>query len=985
MLPLLLLLSLTPAESPRDVVEEVVRLYRDVDTPGIARLMTDEGLRSSYWPLLRTALETYRCVAIRTHAVTIDEETADRAVYHLSIDGTGFARGRSGRAIPFPPGWRIEVRRTAGGWRLHSTILDERVIARRLANNSLLDPATIVAAVSRERLPRLLHELLDELLGYRHRAYARETIEVIREVAESHAPGVAGWAWRMRGTLEHAQGHRAEAEPFFARAMTAAETSCDVELLAAVRHNRGTNAWVSGQRELAIEHYDAAVALLDAIDDPRPALKSLYMKALVLLRDGNLSTGLRVSAASAEAAARFAWTEGRCSAAMQQFDAYWLLRDQTAAHQRAVAALRCMREIRDEGKLMMAMQNLAQAERGAGRLAEASALLHEIIQRVPADSGSATLAIARLDLGSILAAEKRYAEAETTLLLALRMARSAYVKSIQAEVLSAIARVRLARGRTDEALATAREADALSRAPSVGIHNGEVWAVRSTLGAILAAAGERREAIATLESAIELIETTRGGLPTDEVGLSSFMADKDEPYRVLIALLADEGRLRDAVVTGERLHARALGTAVARGHVDTLPSISAEERERLEKLNQRVADGNRQVFAAADGAKTRERRVRLEQDRAELRAFLSDLHARNAQISARHSEDPGALLADAKRLLPRPGEAVLSFLVNENETFVFFLDRASSDIDITMHRVPVARHDLELRVKKLTDAIERRDLRYSEHADALYALLLAPFAKRLASKRLLVIVPDGVLWRLPFHALRRADRRHLIETVAVAYAPSLVLLRARRPRPAGRPNTLLAVGDPAQPAELTPIPDSRDEVLEIARMYERGSRVLVGAEATEAAVKREAGRFRILHLAAHGIFNDRSPMYSALVLAPSGSDDGLLEAREIVDLDLAADLAVLSACESAEGSVTPGEGVIGMSWALMVAGCRNTVVSQWKVPSRSTSRFMIELHRRLGQRDYATALQETQVAMMKRPGLRHPFYWSPFVLIATSQ
>lgn len=105
--------------------------------------------------------------------------------------------------------------------------------------------------------------------------------------------------------------------------------------------------------------------------------------------------------------------------------------------------------------------------------------------------------------------------------------------------------------------------------------------------------------------------------------------------------------------------------------------------------------------------------------------------------------------------------------------------------------------------------------------------------------------------------------------------------------------------------------------------------------ATEVAFKEEAPRYDVIHIAAHAIVDDRAPLYSAIVLARGkGEEDGLLEAREVADLPLHADLAVLSACDTARGKIGIGEGAIGLSWAFFAAGCPTTVVSQWRPNQR---------------------------------------------------
>jgi CHAT domain-containing protein len=127
-------------------------------------------------------------------------------------------------------------------------------------------------------------------------------------------------------------------------------------------------------------------------------------------------------------------------------------------------------------------------------------------------------------------------------------------------------------------------------------------------------------------------------------------------------------------------------------------------------------------------------------------------------------------------------------------------------------------------------------------------------------------------------------------------------------------------------------------------------------------------------------------MYSYLALAHGDTnEDGLLEAWEIMQLDLKADLAVLSACETARGRFGAGEGMIGLSWAMFIAGVPTTVVSQWKVESASTRDLMIEFHRQSltakSKPTKAEALRQAALKLMKNPATSHPFYWAGFVLV----
>ena len=127
-------------------------------------------------------------------------------------------------------------------------------------------------------------------------------------------------------------------------------------------------------------------------------------------------------------------------------------------------------------------------------------------------------------------------------------------------------------------------------------------------------------------------------------------------------------------------------------------------------------------------------------------------------------------------------------------------------------------------------------------------------------------------------------------------------------------------------------------------------------------------------------------MYSHLALAEGdANEDGLLEAWELMQLDLQADLAVLSACETARGRVGAGEGMIGFSWAMFIAGVPSIVVSQWKVESSGTRDLMIDFHRGLlSSKSTLTkteALRQASLKLLKNPETSHPFYWGGFVLV----
>lgn len=304
---------------------------------------------------------------------------------------------------------------------------------------------------------------------------------------------------------------------------------------------------------------------------------------------------------------------------------------------------------------------------------------------------------------------------------------------------------------------------------------------------------------------------------------------------------------------------------------------------------------------------------------------------------------------------------------------------------------------------------------FQQTARELYDLLLKPAQADLQGKISVVIVPDAELWNLPFQALQSAPNRYAVEDFAISYAPSLTVLREmansrrrRKQSDSASPGAfgLLALGNPALGKEivkrvevayrdenLAPLPEAETEVKTLGQLYGAGaSKVFFGAGASEEEIKRDAGKYKIIHLATHGILDNANPMYSHVVLAqPEGktNEDGLLEAWEMMNLDLKAEMVVLSACETTRGRVGAGEGVIGMSWALFVAGVPTTVVSQWKVDAASTTDLMLEFHRNVkasrqnpkASNAKAEALRQASLKLLKSRNYQHPFYWAGFVVI----
>lgn len=504
--------------------------------------------------------------------------------------------------------------------------------------------------------------------------------------------------------------------------------------------------------------------------------------------------------------------------------------------------------------------------------------------------------------------------------------------------------------------------------------------------------GRTHESIHLLEEMVAEANAAESGMSDPDRKV--FYGDrKAEVHRYLLDALVENGDTSRALEIAEQMKARTLRQAVSGGPT-VEASLTGDELTRNRALNKRVAE-LQNTLTKLNGDALEAAKVQLADARADLADFRQRLFIRRPELRAQQSDNN--LLVEVPQALDEV--TVVEYVVLEHATYVFVLEpRRGGERQIRVHVVPASERELRRAVERFTAAVEARSLRVDDAGDALYRLILEPIAPAIASAKSLCIIPHEDLWRVPFQALGPKKGKLLIDRVPLFYAPSIAVLAASasRPRSAEKP-ALLAMANPMisartatlyrsiyRDAQLGAIPETETEVREIARIYGKDrSRILIGDEARENVIKKEGAKYDILHIATHGVIDESAPMFSSLVLAASGgTDDGLLEAREIVNIQLGADLAVLSACETGRVNTTYGSGVIGLSWALLAAGCRTTVVSQWKAQSAATADLMVEFHRQLESgASKPEALHRAQLTLRKDKRYAHPFYWAPFVVL----
>jgi CHAT domain-containing protein len=273
-------------------------------------------------------------------------------------------------------------------------------------------------------------------------------------------------------------------------------------------------------------------------------------------------------------------------------------------------------------------------------------------------------------------------------------------------------------------------------------------------------------------------------------------------------------------------------------------------------------------------------------------------------------------------------------------------------------------------VRQTRQSILKRgsSLNNSPYLQKSYELLIQPIADSLPKQAnaKIIFIPQGSLFLVPFAALQDSQNKYLIEKYTISTAPSIqtLSLTAQLKKPATSQQPLI-IGNPfPMPKELSPLPGAETEALAIAKLL--NIKALTKAEATEAIVLEKMPQANIIHLATHGLFDEKQGLQSALAFVPSAGNNGMLTALEIFDMKLKADIAVLSACDTGRGQIT-GDGVIGLSRAFMAAGVPTVVMSLWAVPDEATAALMKEFYtQKQNKTDKAIALRQAMLATMKK-------------------
>ena len=370
-------------------------------------------------------------------------------------------------------------------------------------------------------------------------------------------------------------------------------------------------------------------------------------------------------------------------------------------------------------------------------------------------------------------------------------------------------------------------------------------------------------------------------------------------------------------------------------------------------------------------------------------------------------------------------QALLEYFVGDSVIFTFLITKDTFDIAQFPKTFPLKQHVQDLResiykpyhTEDITDAQrDSLDQAYRESAYMLYEKLIKPVEEMIPEGGELIIVPDGVLGYIPFDALltepvetgtKVRDYPYLLKKYQTSIAYSATLLKEMQDKQHKRPAAKSFLGvaprfdgvnDSVQLASrfidysnernrLYALEENIPEVTTLRSLI--GGDLLTDTSATKSAFLKRASDYRILHLSTHGKANDQAGDYSFLAFYRTPTDsmvDDWLYNRELYNMQLNADMVVLSACETGIGELQRGEGIISLARGFSYAGAKSIITSLWTVNDKEAPVLMESFYKYLKD-GYSkdAALRQAKLDYLKSSTRPAPYYWATFIPIGDMQ
>ncbi|MEM9856976.1 MAG: CHAT domain-containing tetratricopeptide repeat protein [Bacteroidota bacterium] len=442
---------------------------------------------------------------------------------------------------------------------------------------------------------------------------------------------------------------------------------------------------------------------------------------------------------------------------------------------------------------------------------------------------------------------------------------------------------------------------------------------------------------------------------------------------------------KQALYFAEKSKSAVLLEAISDASAKSFANIPKQATDKEQELKTEITFWEQQL--SKETGKREQIRATLFELNKEYDAFVSNLEQ---QYPAYYNLKYNVSMPDLEQVQSTIDNQtlIISYFIAESENRLLIFKITKDDLSVENKSID---KNLSRYISGLKNSLYFQvDDIYQFTATELYALLIPKKIGKSIDK--LIIIPSGRLGTLPFEVLLKSSSKQnnypsypfLVKNFDISYQYALALYYQTLKKPETTNYTALLCA-PVIFETLPNLPASKIEVDSLKHVFTKKSisaKTMLMDEANESDVKKGGlSNYNYLHFATHGVVDGLFPERSRIYLGASQNDDGELYSSEIYNLNLNASLVTLSACETGLGKLSKGEGIIGLSRALIYAGAQNVVVSLWNVSDNSTAELMKYFYKEINNNNYGAALRSAKLKMINTDQYSNPFYWAPFILI----
>ncbi|MGE3951496.1 MAG: CHAT domain-containing protein [Pyrinomonadaceae bacterium] len=454
--------------------------------------------------------------------------------------------------------------------------------------------------------------------------------------------------------------------------------------------------------------------------------------------------------------------------------------------------------------------------------------------------------------------------------------------------------------------------------------------------------GDVRSAREYTKKALSLFEPFRN---TTSTNLSIATMEVHHSIYRLLSEIELEVNPEKAFEYSEHLKASLLRDRIEGSTLKQRPDLSGTDRDRLLTASKNYIEGKENVETLI----SLEKRI----------------------ISDRQTEKQRTLDFSIQGLKLPAETAVVSYQVTSSGQLLAYVVESARPLRVV--RLGVTDEQVSRLASETQTKIKDR-IFFKSDGKKLFDQLLKPLELR---PRQLVIIPDKLLWRIPFHALSQDGQKYLIETHTISYSPSVHLLKQLLSAPPPRRRTIeIFANETFNNRKLAYV---NDEVASIGRLFGVAPRL----RATKADFMKRAESSDILHFSMHAQLDSDNPLSSFLAFQQNASESGRLTVADLLSVRMKPNsLAFLASCDTSK--VFNGEGVVSIPWALLGSGSSSVISSQWEANDKSTQKFSFLFYQELMKGvSTSTAIQAAAFQMIqdKASGFHEPYYWGGFTLV----